>query len=36
MLFDKYYNYIKNYKNDDGEAFMKNVYEPVLEGRCLV
>jgi integrase len=28
MIYERYYSYIKNYKRDDGSAFMENVYEP--------
>lgn len=31
MIHDRYYSYIKNYKRDDGSAFMENVYLPLLE-----
>jgi integrase len=31
MIHDRYYSYIKNYKRDDGSAFMENVYLPSLE-----
>ena len=27
MILERYYSYIKNYKREDGSAFMENVYE---------
>ena len=30
MIFEKYYSHIQNYKRDDGQAFMENVYAPTL------
>jgi integrase len=31
MIYEKYYSYIKNYERDEGSAFMKHVYSPVVE-----
>ena len=31
MILERYYSYIKNYKRDDGSAFMENVYENCTE-----
>ena len=33
MILQRYYSHIKNYQQDDGSAFMKNVYEPSID--CL-
>ncbi|MBF0527728.1 MAG: tyrosine-type recombinase/integrase [Deltaproteobacteria bacterium] len=30
MIHEKYYSFVKNYKRDDGSAFMANVYSPHL------
>ena len=32
MIHEHYYSYIKNYRRDDGAAFMDNVYNPGVEG----
>ena len=31
MIYEHYYKYIKNYKNNEGTAFEKNVYEPAMK-----
>jgi len=31
MIYERYYKYIKNYRNSDGEAFMSNAFEPYSE-----
>lgn len=31
MIYERYYKYIKNYQNNDGDAFMGNAFEPCLE-----
>ena len=31
MIYERYYKYIKNYQNNDGESFMGNAFEPCLE-----
>ena len=31
MILERYYSYIKNYKRDDGSAFMENVYKNYTE-----
>ncbi len=31
MILERYYSYIKNYKRDEGSAFMENVYNPSVK-----
>jgi len=31
MIYERYYKYIKNYQNNDGESFMGNAFDPCLE-----
>ena len=31
MILERYYSFIKNYKRDDGSAFMENVYKEDAE-----
>jgi hypothetical protein len=31
MIHDRYYSYIKNYRRDDGSAFMEKVDQPTLK-----
>jgi len=31
MIFERYYSYIKDYQHQGGDAFMENVYNPVMK-----
>jgi len=31
MIYENYYNYIKNYARDEGSAFMSNAYNPSMK-----
>ncbi len=31
MIFERYYSYIKDYQHQGGEAFMENVYNPLMK-----
>mgnify|MGYP001039594437 CR=1 FL=1 len=30
MIHENYYSYVKDYRKDEGSAFMEKVYEPVV------